>query len=114
MNQQEVDSMSLSLKIEKHLGREIDFATEIIINDGEIVKWGVEEAQPPLDELEKIDVTTELASMKFITDRVNSYPRIKDQLDMLFHDMTAGKGTKDGEWYKAVAKVKTDNPKPTE
>ena len=33
---------------------------------------------------------------------------------MLFHDMTAGKGTKDGEWYKAVAKVKSDNPKPTE
>ena len=31
---------------------------------------------------------------------------------MLFHDMTAGKGTKDGEWYKAIAKVKADNPKP--
>ena len=39
------------------------------------------------------------------------YPAIGEQLDMLFHDMTAGKGTKDGEWYKAIAKVKTDNPK---
>ena len=28
------------------------------------------------------------------------------------HDMTAGKGDKTGEWYKAVNKVKTDNPKP--
>ena len=39
---------------------------------------------------------------------------IKEQLDMLFHDMTADKGDKTGEWYKAVAKVKADNPKPTE
>jgi len=45
-------------------------------------------------------------------DRETSYPSIGDQLDTLFHDMTAGKGTKDGEWYKAIAKVKSDNPKP--
>ena len=44
--------------------------------------------------------------------RDRQYPALGEQLDMLFHDMTAGKGTKDGEWYKAVAKVKTDNPKP--
>ena len=43
-----------------------------------------------------------------------AYPSIGDQLDMLFHDMTAGKGDKTGEWYKAVAKVKAANPKPTE
>ena len=46
--------------------------------------------------------------------RDRQYPQLGEQLDMLFHDMTAGKGTKDGEWYKAIAKVKTDNPKPTE
>ena len=46
--------------------------------------------------------------------RDRQYPALGEQLDMLFHDMTAGKGTKDGEWYKAVAKVKADNPKPTE
>ena len=51
-------------------------------------------------------------SNKYQRDR--QYPSWQEQLDMLFHDMTAGKGTKDGEWYKAVAKVKTDNPKPTE
>ena len=44
--------------------------------------------------------------------RDRKYPAIGEQLDMLFHDMTAGKGSKDGEWYKAVAKVKSDNPKP--
>ena len=44
--------------------------------------------------------------------RADEFPELKEQLDLLFHDMTAGKGTKDGEWYKAVKKVKDDNPKP--
>ena len=45
--------------------------------------------------------------------RQESYPAIHEQLDLLFHDMTAGKGDKTGEWYKAVKKVKDDNPKPS-
>ena len=45
-------------------------------------------------------------------DRAPSYPEIKEQLDLLYHDMTSGKGDKTGEWYKAVNKIKTDNPKP--
>ena len=43
--------------------------------------------------------------------RDRQYPDIGDQLDMLFHDMTAGNGSKTGKWYKAIAKVKSDNPK---
>ena len=46
-------------------------------------------------------------------DRQESYPDIGDQLDLLYHDMTADKGDKTGEWYKAVKKVKDDNPKPS-
>tara|TARA_R110000824_G_scaffold382945_1_gene576257 strand:+ start:141 stop:464 length:324 start_codon:yes stop_codon:yes gene_type:complete len=45
--------------------------------------------------------------------RLESYGSIGDQLDLLYHDMTAGKGDKTGEWYKAVKKVKDDNPKPS-
>ena len=44
--------------------------------------------------------------------RKQSFSTISDQLDQLFHDMTNDKGDKSGEWYKAVAKVKSDNPKP--
>ena len=40
------------------------------------------------------------------------YPNLGEQLDMLFHDMTAGKGDKDGEWYKAIKDVKDANAKP--
>ena len=63
---------------------------------------------------------TDLANSKFdeqengyIRARQEAYPALGEQLDMLFHDMTAGKGDKTGEWYKAVNKVKTDNPKPS-
>ena len=62
-------------------------------------------------------IQTQLSSLKAEYDanqyqRDRLYPALGEQLDMLFHDMTAGKGSKDGEWYKAVAKVKADNPKP--
>lgn len=52
-------------------------------------------------------------ALDYSRNRAESFPELKEQLDLLFHDMTAGKGTKDGEWYKAVSKVKTDNPKPS-
>ena len=54
----------------------------------------------------------EYLKVKYKDDRRSAYPEIGDQLDALYHDMTAGKGDKTGEWYKAVTKVKTDNPKP--
>lgn len=44
--------------------------------------------------------------------RDRQYPELGEQFDMLFRDITSGKVDKTGEWYKAVAKVKTDNPKP--
>jgi len=62
------------------------------------------------DDDEKIAIKKEKIATKYQRDR--QYPALGEQLDMLFHDMTAGKGTKSGEWYKAVAKVKADNPKP--
>ena len=48
----------------------------------------------------------------YIQARQESYPALSEQWDMLFHDMTSGKGDKTGEWYKAIKKIKDDNPKP--
>ena len=50
-------------------------------------------------------------SKQYQRDRQKIYPNLGEQLDMLFHDMTSGKGDKTGDWYKAIAKVKSDNPK---
>jgi hypothetical protein len=58
-----------------------------------------------------VELQTEHDAQEYARNRALSYDSIGNQLDLLFHDMTAGKGTKTGEWYKAVAKVKSDNPK---
>jgi hypothetical protein len=85
--------------------------------DAEIVNWidnGTGTTQPTEEaiqaELDKQNL--EYSKALYSRNRAESFPELKEQLDLLFHDMTAGKGTKDGEFYKAISKVKTDNPKP--
>ena len=55
-------------------------------------------------------VTAETAAAVLST-RAFAYPELKEQLDLLYKDMAADKGDKTGEWFKAVKKVKDDNPK---
>tara|TARA_R110000824_G_scaffold396530_1_gene598062 strand:- start:64 stop:378 length:315 start_codon:yes stop_codon:yes gene_type:complete len=43
--------------------------------------------------------------------RAKAYAEIKEQLDLLYHDMAADKGDKTGEWFKAIKAVKDANPK---
>ena len=81
-------------------------------NDLARIDWQDESISQPSDadiEAELVRLQAEYDANQYQRDR--QYPQLGEQLDMLFHDMTAGKGDKTGEWYKAVAKVKTDNPK---
>ena len=63
----------------------------------------------------KSEVTAKITELEnataYVHARKGDYPNIGEQLDMLYHDMTAGKGDKTGDWYKAIKKVKDDNPK---
>ena len=61
---------------------------------------------------DKANSDFDLQENGYKTARQAEYPAIADQLDMLFHDMTADKGDKTGDWYEAIEKVKDDNPKP--
>ena len=45
--------------------------------------------------------------------RTAEYGQIGYQLDQLFWDIDSGKLDKTGAWYKAIKKVKDDNPKPS-
>ena len=86
------------------------------LNDGPIEKIKFFDKQTPPTE-EKIqaklkELQADYDTKKYQRDRETSYPEIREQLDLLYHDMTAGKGDKTGEWYKSVNKVKTDHPKP--
>tara|TARA_R110002074_G_scaffold338234_1_gene508845 strand:- start:227 stop:646 length:420 start_codon:yes stop_codon:yes gene_type:complete len=44
--------------------------------------------------------------------RLGAYASYGEQLDQLYHDMTAGKLDATGEWHKAIKAVKDANPKP--
>ena len=39
------------------------------------------------------------------------YPELREQLDLLYKDLVAGKVDATGEWAKKIKKVKDDNPK---
>ena len=43
--------------------------------------------------------------------REEQYPQIKDQLDMLYHDLKSG-NLNNGTWITAIDAVKEKNPKP--
>ena len=57
----------------------------------------------------RVTLDNELAATKYQRDRAVEYPSIQDQLDMQYWDKKNGTTT----WVDAIAKVKSDNPKPS-
>ena len=66
-------------------------------------------------------LNAEAAAVKYKTDRLGGtggvktgtyYADIGDQLDMLYHDMVAGKLDTTGTWATHIKAVKDANPKP--
>jgi len=47
----------------------------------------------------------------YVGKRVAEYPKITEQLDLLYKDMLADKGDKSGAWFAAVKAVKDKYPK---
>ena len=58
--------------------------------------------------ISKTDIEADWAKEEYQSKRVAEYPSIQDQLDMQYWDKKNGTTT----WVDAVAKVKSDNPKP--
>ena len=111
---------SLKTKVELYLGRKFTddecFITTAHETNWEtkIVKWTIaEKEQPTQEQLDALDAaaTTEDTNRKVRRTPRISYGEIGDQLDLLYKDMVADKGDKTGDWFKAIKKVKDDNPK---
>jgi hypothetical protein len=81
----------------------------VINDDIDNIKWYDETNPIPKADIQaKIkELQTEYNSNKYQRDRAISYPNIKDQLDMMWHDKQNDTTT----WEDAIAKVKSDNPK---
>ena len=81
----------------------------VVRND--VIEWKDEEKKQPTDKQinDKIaELQADYDAKKYQRDRADSYPSIQDQLDMQYWDSVNGTT----KWEDAIAKVKTDNPKP--
>ena len=94
------------------------FETNVKIRDAGsgpyIFEWNIDGlAKPTDDQLASYETAgnTEEAAQNVLNKRANEYKELKEQLDLLYHDMTADKGNKTGEWYKHIKAVKDANPK---
>ena len=96
----------------------IDFRSDVRLKDngdGVVVidEWNLAIAEPTADQIASYETagnTAETLSGVRKT-RASEYPKLKEQLDLLYKDLVAGKVDATGEWAKKIKKVKDDNPK---
>jgi len=88
---------------------------KVSITDNDInqIEWleGTTEISKTDIEAKQAELQTAYDNNAYQRTRASEYPELKEQLDLLYKDMVADKGDKTGEWFKAVKKVKDDNPK---
>ena len=72
--------------------------------------WEDESPQPTEEAIQAkiVELQANYDALQYQRDRATSYPSIQEQLDMQYWDAVNGTN----KWQEAVAKVKTDNPKP--
>ena len=114
---------SLSSKVKTYCANnsvaEVDFLSDVLLQDDSngqgpyIKEWNVSGVAQPTDEqLNAVDSAADLEERQNAVraTRRTAYGDLGDQLDMQYHDNVNGTTT----WKDHVAKVKTDNPIPTE
>ena len=114
---------SLSSKVRQYCAdngvAEVDFMVDVLLQDDSngqgpyIKEWNVSGVAQPTDEqLNAVDSAADLSERQNAARaaRRTAYGDLGDQLDMQYHDSVDGTST----WKDHVAKVKTDNPIPTE
>jgi hypothetical protein len=71
-----------------------------------VIEWGISEE----DLLIILNNTNKIV-------REKQYPKIADQLDLLWHDINngvLGEGAKGSVWFNTIKEIKDNHPKPTE
>ena len=116
----------ISVRIEEYVGRKVDFPNECELetqSDGSIriTKWDTSslgKSEPSNDQLTALgtQAANKVASNKRARTRINAYPTIGDQLDMLWHAIDDGNWTaaklKNTDFYTKLKAVKDANAKP--
>ena len=96
----------------------VEFEKDVKLRDAGsgpyIFEWNISGlAQPTNEQLASYEAAGNEAetAQAVLNKRAKEYKELKEQFDLLYHDMTAGKGDKTGEWYKHIKAVKDANPK---
>ena len=87
---------------------------EWTLNVDELTWHDAVQTEPTTEEIdaEVIRLQAEYDGNAYQRTRAAAYEEVKEQLDQLYHDMTAGKLDATGEWHKAIKAVKDATPKP--
>ena len=113
---------SLSSKVSKYAAdngvASIDFSKDVMLQDDSdgkgpyIKEWNLSTAKPTDAQLSAVEAAADLSERQNAVraTRRTAYGDLGDQLDMQYHDNVDGTTT----WKDHVAKVKSDNPIPTE
>lgn len=85
-------------------------------DDYDTIEWinfdPIENPELVPDKEEVLKIATEIAkSREHILPRIKAYPKIDEQLDMLWHAMDSGEIPKATEWYNKIKEVKDSIPK---
>jgi len=96
----------------------IDFRSDVKLqDDGDgvayIKEWNLSIAQPTAEQIASYETAgnTAEALSGVLAKRQTEYKDFGYQLDLLYHDMTAGKLDGTGEWHKHIKAVKDANSK---
>ena len=112
----------LSKKIELYAAANgvanIDFLSDVKLqDDGDgvvyIHEWNLSIAQPTAEQIASYETASNAAEALsgVLAKRKKEYKDFGHQLDLLYHDMTAGKLDNSGEWHKHIKAVKDANSK---
>ena len=96
----------------------INFRSDVKLqDDGDgvvyIKEWNLSIDEPTAEQIASYETAGNTAEtlQAVLNKRANEYKELKEQLDLLYHDMVADKGDKTGEWFKHIKAVKDANPK---
>ena len=87
------------------------------MHNTKFLAWEDDEGrEPPTWEEIEAEIVREVGIYNYYLyerNREEQYPHVKDQLDMLYHDLKSG-NLNNGAWIAAIDAVKEKNPKPGE
>ena len=111
-------SKKIELYAEANGVANIDFRSDVMLqDDGDgvvyIHEWNLDIAQPTAEQIASYETAGNAAEALsgVLAKRKTEYKDFGHQLDLLYHDMTAGKLDGTGEWHKHIKAVKDANSK---